>query len=80
MTTDDILEEVETLSSQEKEKFYIKVMDNYFKAMMGNQKFMEEAFHCMADYLIRMKTMGLDVESILADMEAGIGMRKAKAA
>lgn len=80
MTTENILEEVEALSSAEKEKLYLKIMDGYFRAMMNNHKFMEEAFHCMADYILRMKTMGLDVESILAEMEAGVGMRKAAAA
>lgn len=80
MTADDIMKQVDSLNSAEKERFYMKVMDGYFKEMMNNQKFMEEAFHCMAGYLIKMKEMGLNVNAILADMEAGVGMKKAKAA
>ncbi len=80
MTVDDIMKHVDSLNSAEKERFYMKVMDGYFKEMMNNQKFMEEAFHCMADYLIKMKEMGLNVNAILADMEVGVGMKKAKAA
>lgn len=80
MSIDDILAEIRDLTPKDKETFYLKVMDDYFKTMMSNQKFMEEAFHCMSDYLVRMKTMGLDAEGILSDMSAGIGMGKAKAA
>ena len=81
MTAEDILKEVNGLNSAEREKFYLKAMDGYFKSMMNNQKFMEEAFNCMASYLNKMKDMGLDVNSVLMEMEAGIGMaKKAKAA
>lgn len=80
MTAEDILKQVEGLNSAEREKFYMKVMDGYFKAMMGNQKFMEEAFNCMASYLFKMKEMGLNVNAILMEMEAGLGMKKAAAA
>lgn len=80
MTAEDILKQVEGLNSAEREKFYMKVMDGYFKEMMGNQKFMEEAFNCMASYLFKMKEMGLNVNAILMEMEAGLGMKKAAAA
>lgn len=80
MTAEDILKEVNGLNSAEREKFYLKVMDGYFKSMMNNQKFMEEAFNCMASYLNKMKDMGLNVESVFNEMEAGLGMKKAAAA
>ncbi len=76
MTAQDILKQVEGLNSAEKEKFYLEVMEGYFKSMMSNQRFMEGAFHKMGDYLVHMKEMGLDVNSVLNDMEAGIGMAK----
>lgn len=80
MTAEDILKEVYSLNSAERERFYLKVMDGYFKSMMSNQKFMEEAFNCMASYLNEMKKMGLNAESVLAEMEAGLGTKKAAAA
>lgn len=80
MTAEDIMKEVNSLNSAEREKFYLKVMDGYFNSMMNNQKFMEEAFNCMASYLNKMKDMGLNVESVLNEMEAGLGMKKAAAA
>jgi hypothetical protein len=80
MTAEEILREVEKLDKTEKEKFYFKVMEGYFKAMMADQKFMEEAFNCMASYLNKMKDMGLDVNAVLMEMETGLGVKKAKAA
>lgn len=80
MTADDLLKEVYSLNSAEREKFYLNVMEGYFKSMMSNQKFMEEAFNCMASYLSEMKKMGLDVNSILTEMEAGLGMKNVVAA
>lgn len=80
MTAEDILGELKGLSKAEKEKFYFKVMDGFYDTMMSNQKFMEEAFHCMASYLVKMKEMGLDVNSVIREMEVGIGMAKKAAA
>ena len=80
MTAEELLSEVKALTRSEKEKFYYKVMDGFYDTMMSNPKFMEEAFHCMASYLNKMKDMGLDANAIISEMEAGLGMKKAKAA
>lgn len=77
MTAEDILKQVEALDTAEKEKFYGKVMEGYFKAMMSNRDFMEKSFHGMTHYLVAMKDMGIDVSTILSSMEEEVGLRKA---
>lgn len=77
MTAQEILKQVETLDTSEKEMFYGMVMEGYFKAMMNNRDFMEKSFHGMTSYLVAMKDMGMDVSTILSSMEEEVGLRKA---
>lgn len=77
MKIEEVMKAISEMPQNKREDFYVRIMEDFFKEMIENKKFMDTAFGVMAEYLKKMKKMGVDVSSILLEMEKQAGMKKA---
>lgn len=77
MKTKEVLKAISEMPQKEREDFYLKMMEGFFKEMVENKGFMDKAFGAMEEYLTKMQKMGIDVKPVLLEMETHAGMKKA---